>query len=124
MAMNPELLTVRVVRRGVAVVEDDLEVPVWQRDGVRTLIEVTVVLVERWVEEVAEEAERAGVPADFLRGREADSAVGRHRTEDRRLAITQRRVGVRLRAAARPELQAGPRPVALPAVRPPLLPTS
>jgi hypothetical protein len=55
--MHCELLSVRVARGRVAVVERDLEVAVRQHDRVRALIEVAVICACGRAEEVAEAAE-------------------------------------------------------------------
>src|SRR6266404_280687 len=84
--MDAELLRVWVVGGGVAVVEDDLKVAVWEHNRVGALIEVTVVRFASRVEEVAEEAERGGAPADLLRSGPGDPVVGGHRAKNRRAA--------------------------------------
>src|SRR5262249_56066042 len=67
-AVDAEDLRVRIARSRVPVAEDDLQVAVRQRHGVRALVEVAVVR-RAAVEEVAEKAEARVVAADLLRGR-------------------------------------------------------
>src|SRR5260370_23087465 len=113
--MGGELVGVWVVGGGVAVVEDDLKVAVREHNRVGALIEVTVVRFASRVEEVAEEAERGGAPADLLRSGPGDPMVGGHRAKNRRAA---KPAGVELRVDAPVvENEDGPRRIPIVPIR-------
>src|SRR5262249_3696640 len=76
MTYYAKLLPVGVVRRCVAIIEDNYQVPGGLRRWVRTLIEITGVRATRRIEKITEKAKRIGVPADPLRSRPRKSVVG------------------------------------------------
>src|SRR5205814_719083 len=84
MAVHAELLAVRVSGRRVPVVEDYFQIAIREDDRIGTLVEVALVLTERRIEEVAEEAERIRAAADeYIEDDAAEVAategVDRHR---------------------------------------------
>src|SRR5204862_4567571 len=81
-AMNGQLLRIRISRRRVAVVEHHLEVAVGAHDGIRTLVEIAGVRVLSRVDEISEKAERRRDAADLFGRGKVDAVIGRHRPEN------------------------------------------